>query len=194
MHVESHFNLVRLFSSVGLSFADISIEETHKRRNTQSACLLAYSNWNGVCILIHLLDANGSGVQVKIGDLGLAAIVDKTHMAHTIIGTPEFMAPELYTETYTESVDIYAYGMCVLEMVTREMPYGECESVVQIYKSVTGGVPPAALRRLKDPELRGFIERCVGQPRNRPSATELLQDPFFNGIDDDDTTGTRGRS
>ena len=45
--------------------------------------------------------------QVKIGDLGLAAIVDNTHMAHTILGTPEFMALELYAEAYTESVDIY---------------------------------------------------------------------------------------
>jgi WNK lysine deficient protein kinase len=128
-------------------------------------------------------------VQVKIGDLGLAAIVDNTHLAHTIVGTPEFMAPEMYSETYTELVDIYSYGMCLLEMVTREMPYAECGSVMQIYNSVTGGVPPAALRRLKDPELRGFIERCIGQPRDRPSAAELLQDSFFNNIDDD-TTGT----
>jgi WNK lysine deficient protein kinase len=131
---------------------------------------------------------NGNNGQVKIGDLGLAAIVDKTHVAHTILGTPEFMAPELYTETYTESVDIYSYGMCVLEMVTREVPYSECGSVVQIFHNVTRGVPPAALKRLKDPELRGFIERCIGQPRNRPSAAELLEDPFFNGIcsgDDD---------
>jgi WNK lysine deficient protein kinase len=129
---------------------------------------------------------NGNNGQVKIGDLGLAAIVDKTHVAHTILGTPEFMAPELYTETYTESVDIYSYGMCVLEMVTREVPYAECGSVVQIYHNVTRGVPPAALKRLKDLELRGFIERCIGQPRNRPTAAELLQDPFFHGIGEDD--------
>ncbi|KAL5198099.1 hypothetical protein ABZP36_001611 [Zizania latifolia] len=132
---------------------------------------------------------NGNTGQVKIGDLGLAAIVDKTHVAHTILGTPEFMAPELYTETYTESVDIYSYGMCVLEMVTREMPYTECDSVVQIYHSVTRGVPPAALKRIREPEVRAFIERCIGQPRNRPSAAELLRDPFFSGIDDD-STGT----
>jgi WNK lysine deficient protein kinase len=129
-------------------------------------------------------------MQVKIGDLGLAAIVeDSTHVAHTILGTPEFMAPEMYSENYTESVDIYSYGLCVLEMVTRELPYAECASVVQIYRSVTSGVPPAALRRLKEPELRGFIERCIGQPGERPSAAELLRDPFFNGIDDD-ATGT----
>ena len=36
----------------------------------------------------------------------------------SVIGTPEFMAPEMYEEHYDESVDIYAFGMCVLEMAT----------------------------------------------------------------------------
>ena len=42
-----------------------------------------------------------------------------------MLGTPEFMAPELYDELYDEKVDIYAFGMCVLEMVTSEYPYSE---------------------------------------------------------------------
>ena len=42
----------------------------------------------------------------------------RTH-AHT--GTPEFMAPEMYEERYNEKVDIYAFGMCVLEMITGEV-------------------------------------------------------------------------
>ena len=32
------------------------------------------------------------------------------------------MAPELYDEDYTEKIDVYAFGMCVLEMVTGEYP------------------------------------------------------------------------
>lgn len=51
-------------------------------------------------------------------------------------GTPEFMAPELYEEEYNELVDIYAFGMCVLEMVTFEYPYSECTNAAQIYKKV----------------------------------------------------------
>jgi WNK lysine deficient protein kinase len=46
----------------------------------------------------------------------------------SVLGTPEFMAPELYEECYDTSVDIYAFGMCVLEMVTLERPYRECEN------------------------------------------------------------------
>lgn len=40
------------------------------------------------------------------------------------------MAPEFYEEDdmvhYGTPVDIYAFGMSVLEMVTRERPYKEC--------------------------------------------------------------------
>lgn len=47
------------------------------------------------------------------------------------------MAPELYEEEYNELVDIYAFGMCLLELVTVEYPYVECANAAQIYKKVT---------------------------------------------------------
>ena len=114
---------------------------------------------------------NGNQGEVKIGDLGLAAILQQAHSAHSVIGnisceiiiysiifmqatvgilllkasvihimtlgTPEFMAPELYEEEYNELVDIYAFGMCLLELVTFEYPYVECSNAAQIYKKVT---------------------------------------------------------
>lgn len=47
------------------------------------------------------------------------------------------MAPELYEEEYNELVDIYSFGMCLLEMVSMEYPYSECRNPAQIYKKVT---------------------------------------------------------
>jgi WNK lysine deficient protein kinase len=46
------------------------------------------------------------------------------------------MAPEMYEEHYDESVDVYAFGMCMLEMATSEYPYSECTGPAQIYKKV----------------------------------------------------------
>ncbi|XP_073039669.1 probable serine/threonine-protein kinase WNK11 isoform X2 [Primulina eburnea] len=129
---------------------------------------------------------NGNIGQVKIGDLGLAAIVGKNHSAHSLLGTPEFMAPELYEENYTELIDIYSFGMCLLEMATLELPYTECDNVAKIYKKVTSGVRPQAMNKVKDPEVKAFIEKCLAQPRARPSAADLLKDPFFDGINNDD--------
>ena len=47
------------------------------------------------------------------------------------------MAPEMYEEHYDESVDVYAFGMCMLEMTTLEYPYMECHNPAQIYRRVT---------------------------------------------------------
>jgi len=54
-----------------------------------------------------------------------------------LAGTPEFMAPEMYEEHYDEGVDVYAFGMCMMEMATAEYPYKECSNAAQIYRRVT---------------------------------------------------------
>ncbi|CAF2099296.1 unnamed protein product [Brassica napus] len=129
---------------------------------------------------------NGNQGEVKIGDLGLAAILRKSH-AVRCVGTPEFMAPEVYDEEYNELVDVYAFGMCVLEMVTFDYPYSECTHPAQIYKKVTSGKKPEAFYLVKDPEVRAFVEKCLATVTSRLTALELLQDPFLqddvNGFD-----------
>lgn len=61
----------------------------------------------------------------------------KVWLWYYLVGTPEFMAPEMYEEHYDESVDVYAFGMCMLEMATSEYPYSECQNAAQIYRKVT---------------------------------------------------------
>ncbi|XP_020595451.1 LOW QUALITY PROTEIN: probable serine/threonine-protein kinase WNK9 [Phalaenopsis equestris] len=129
---------------------------------------------------------NGNQGEVKIGDLGLAAILRKP-LADHCVGTPEFMAPEVYEEAYNELVDIYSFGMCVLEMVTLEYPYSECTHPVEIYKKVISGRKPNALYKVRNPEVRKFVEKCIAKVSERSSAKELLNDPFLQ-IDEHDPT------
>ncbi|GFZ01738.1 hypothetical protein Acr_15g0003470 [Actinidia rufa] len=128
---------------------------------------------------------NGHLGQVKIGDLGLAAILRGSQTAHSVIGTPEFMAPELYDESYDELVDVYSFGMCVLEMFTSEYPYSECTNPAQIYKKVTSGKLPRAFYELEDLEAQTFIGKCLKPASKRLSAKELLLDPFL-AFDEED--------
>lgn len=70
------------------------------------------------------------------------------------------MAPEFYEEDqvhYGTPVDIYAFGMSVLEMVTMERPYKECSNVGQIYLKVKSGQRPKSFERIKDLEVEDFI-------------------------------------
>lgn len=59
------------------------------------------------------------------------------------------------------AADIYAFGMCILELVTMEYPYSECTNAAQIFKKVTSGAKPASLDKVVNPELRQFIEKCL---------------------------------
>ncbi|XP_062088146.1 probable serine/threonine-protein kinase WNK11 [Humulus lupulus] len=128
---------------------------------------------------------DGHTGKVKIGDLGLATARDRNAIVQSMVGTPEYMAPEIFEEKYTETVDIYSFGLCVLELVTMEIPYSECRSIVEIYRKVSGGVKPQALNKVKDPEVKGFIEKCIVRDPGRPSAAQLLKDPIFDGLPDD---------
>jgi serine/threonine protein kinase len=135
---------------------------------------------------------NGTNGIVKIGDLGLATnILNYTGTKLSIIGTPEFMAPEYYEEVYDEKVDIWAFGMCLLEMATLEYPFSECTNPAQIFKKVSAGHKPRSLMKLKDADILQFLEECLAPAAQRKSAAELLQHPFLQNLDDDRILGLR---
>ncbi|XP_059505847.1 serine/threonine-protein kinase WNK2 isoform X2 [Stegostoma tigrinum] len=128
------------------------------------------------CDNIFITGPTGS---VKIGDLGLATL-KRASFAKSVIGTPEFMAPEMYEEHYDESVDVYAFGMCMLEMATSEYPYSECQNAAQIYRKVTSGVKPASFGKVTDPEIKEIIGECICQNKEeRYSIKDLLNHAFF---------------
>lgn len=135
---------------------------------------------------------NGTSGDLRIGDLGLST-VHRNGKLLSVLGTPEFMAPDMYEDKpYDEKVDIYAFGLCVLEIFTKEIPYSECSNPAQIYKKVSNGETPDVLSRLESKHAREFVELCLGYKDEegryvRPSAAELLQHPFLvKRANDDD--------
>eukprot|EP00662_Eupelagonemidae_sp_cell21_P049766 gene49766-60607_t len=126
---------------------------------------------------------NGHKGEVKIGDFGLSTLTTASSGVNSVIGTPEFMAPEIYDERYDSSVDVYSFGMCVLQLATAACPYGECDNVAQVFKKkkkkkVTNHVPPRALAGVDDPDVKAVVVVCI-RPVPRPTAAELLRRPFF---------------
>ncbi|XP_035806041.2 serine/threonine-protein kinase WNK1 isoform X18 [Amphiprion ocellaris] len=127
------------------------------------------------CDNIFITGPTGS---VKIGDLGLATL-KRASFAKSVIGTPEFMAPEMYEEKYDESVDVYAFGMCMLEMATSEYPYSECQNAAQIYRRVTSGVKPASFDKVAIPEVKEIIEGCIRTNKDERYAIKILLNHAF---------------
>ena len=120
------------------------------------------------------------------------------------------MAPEFYSEHYNEKVDIWAFGMSVIEMVTGTTPYAGLNPV-QIYKKVSDVIffnfgfyfinfffpnflcivsiaqysLPKEMGLITNPQLLEFLHLCFQDTSRRPSAEELLSHPFLARSPDD---------
>jgi serine/threonine protein kinase len=191
----------RVFSQVNFiseMFASGTLRRYRKRHRHLGDDVMKHWGWQILSGLVYLhghkppivhrdlkcdnIFINGADGVVKIGDLGLATMLHGRTAPQSVIGTPEFMAPELYEEFYDDRVDVYAFGMVMLELATMEYPYSECSNAAQIYRKVTMQVRPAGLQKVACKELADFINTCIAPLEQRPRSRQLLKHPYFASI------------
>lgn len=116
---------------------------------------------------------------VKIGDLGVAK--ERRMKRYTVVGTPQFMAREMFEgDGYGEKIDVYAFGMCLIEMATGSYPYKEFTSAGEVYRAIVQGVPPVVLSSIKDVCLRNLIMNCLVSEKDRLRSADCLKHHFFD--------------
>ena len=116
---------------------------------------------------------------VKIGDLGNGIIVKKKFCTK-FTGTEEFMAPEIHEGKYSFKVDIYSLGLTIIEMLTLETPYKECEGTLKIYENKKNEIYPESFYKINNENVKNFIKLCLRKENERPTANELLNNKWLN--------------
>lgn len=107
--------------------------------------------------------------------------------AQSLGGVEGFKAPEIYTGKGGTSVDIWALGMCVLQILllihtpkSRPNPYAECTNPFDIMEKVQNGEKPAVFSHIQDAGLQLLVGRCLeSEPLKRAAASALLADPWL---------------
>ena len=113
---------------------------------------------------------------LKIGCIGyIESLPQGEENFDKYIGTPEFMAPEVNEGKYTFKADIYSLGLSLLELLTVQKPYKECEGALNIYVNKKKGIMPECLKLITDKGIKDFIVICLNKENKRPSAKELLE-------------------
>lgn len=75
-------------------------------------------------------------LNAKIGDLGIAKILYNTSHAHTFIGTPYYLSPELCKDLpYDEKSDVWALGCVLYEMISLRHPF-DADSKLILYSKI----------------------------------------------------------
>lgn len=103
---------------------------------------------------------NGYNGEIKIGDLGLAVLVPKRF-------EPGVMPEGDPSDHYTEAVDIFAFGLVMMELVSRKTIDRHNASWIEV------------LETIDDPMAKSFITKCVAGAEERPQAADLLREQFL---------------
>ncbi|XP_059151041.1 serine/threonine-protein kinase Nek4-like isoform X2 [Physella acuta] len=117
---------------------------------------------------------------IKVGDLGIARVLENaSDMATTLIGTPYYMSPELFSnKPYNHKSDVWALGCCVYEMTTLKHAFNAKDMNSLVYKILKGRMPP--MPRQYSVELLTLMRSMLHQdPEKRPSVNRILRDPYI---------------
>ncbi|GAC1480330.1 MAG: hypothetical protein NVS2B12_35380 [Ktedonobacteraceae bacterium] len=133
----------------------------------QAAAALDYAHAHGV---IHrdlkpanfLLHADG---RLVLADFGIARIMDENSQGSTLtgvgtlLGTPEYMAPEMARgEQIDYRADIYELGIVLFQMLTGHVPFTGGTPYAVVYKHVQETIP---LLRYSDPSIPSAVDTVI---------------------------------
>ena len=117
--------------------------------------------------------------QVKIGDLGVARVLQNTQYASTFIGTPLYLSPEICEEKpYNEKSDVWALGCILYEMASFKHPFNAKNQAALFLKILNGKYEPLSTKIPID--IKKMIERLLEKNYfKRPSMKEILLSTLF---------------
>ncbi|CAE7246675.1 mkkA [Symbiodinium microadriaticum] len=121
---------------------------------------------------------------VKLADFGCSKRASG-NAVHTLRGSVQWMAPEVVNQQpYGRKADIWSFGCVLIEMLTTRPPWGHFETNVAAIIHVATSKEPPQVPEHASPELRALISCCTRlTPKERPSARQLMQYPFFESWD-----------
>ncbi|KAK8951123.1 Mitogen-activated protein kinase kinase kinase NPK1 [Platanthera zijinensis] len=120
---------------------------------------------------------------IKLADFGASkqvAMLATMTAAKSMKGTPYWMAPEVILQTgHGFPADIWSVGCTIIEMATGKPPWSQQfqEVAALFHIGTTKSHPP--IPDYLSSEAKIFLLKCLQkEPNLRPTASDLLQDPF----------------
>lgn len=144
---------------------------------------------------------NSSGA-VKLCDFGVSRVLETIgQKVATFIGTHKYMAPErVISDQYSIPSEIWSVAMTILEMGLGKYPFQSETShpplavrPIELVQCIVYETPPMLpVERGYSPSFAHLIQECLAKnPSERPSPSQLLENPPLHQYNHDDPTPNR---
>ena len=124
----------------------------------------------------------GQVLVLKIADFGMATGTGSSTLRTTKptgAGTPAYKAPELFEDDsppFTNACDVYAFAVCVWELITGEIPW-KTNSQFSLLRALLENKRPPLTASQKGTYLGHMVTRCwVMEAERRPSFVQLQRE------------------
>ncbi|WP_223635730.1 serine/threonine-protein kinase [Corallococcus sp. EGB] len=130
---------------------------------------------------VFMVERPDAAPMLKLVDFGIAKVLQSseglTHTDGSVLGTPDFMAPEqIRGGTVGPATDLYALGVMALQMLTGEKPF-QGDSVQLLFAHVEQAPPPPSSKvEGIPPELDALVLQLLEKdPAKRPASAEVVR-------------------
>ena len=123
---------------------------------------------------------------IKLGDLGIAKIMGDRHLANTYIGTPYYMAPELYNgEQYDNKCDVWSLGCILFELITLNKPF-EGRNIMDLANKIkNNNVDYRYIYKYKTEYVNLLSKMLQKNPSKRCDISFIYNNKFLGNLTED---------
>ena len=125
---------------------------------------------------------NAGGI-LKLGDFGVSRVLTSTRHAHSTVGTPQYMAPEVFDGVgHTSKADVWGFGTVLYYVMSGQQAFRGPNLGRLMYSVLKGSFQPLhnlhGVSGRYTPGLQRLVQgMLVTDPQGRPSCEALLRSP-----------------